>query len=93
MKYLVILNFLLSPYALAGEDHYKPKPKSPEPVVQPQVQPPAQPQGDSVHHESRSSKLAKIAGVLALIGITYHLTWGGKPDQNKGKITFEPRKE
>lgn len=87
MKSLMLVVALSLPLTvMAGGEHHKPnkpEPKPPAPVTS----------GDSVHHESRSSKLAKVAGVLALVGITYHLAWGGKPEQNKGKITFEPRKE
>jgi hypothetical protein len=85
MKTIIALLALTITPAFAGGDRDDHKTKPPVPVVQPQ--------GDSVHHESRSSKLAKIAGVAALVGLTYHLAWGGTPEQNKGKITFTPKKE
>jgi hypothetical protein len=81
---IALIALTLTSPVMAGGDYHKPKPKPPAPVVQ---------TSDDVHHESRSSKLAKIAGVAALIGLTYHLTWGGTPEQNKGKITFTPKKE
>ena len=80
MNKLAILIITALTFHVYAHDKDDPKPVPP-PVV-------AQPQGDDVHHESRTSKLAKVVGVAAAVGLVYHLTWGAAPSQTKQQVEF-----
>ena len=78
----LICMFLSAPVMAGGDYHPNPVP----PVTPPEVMP-----SDQVHHESRSSKAAKVLGVIGLGLISYHLIWHpkGRNDMVDGRSQIE----
>jgi len=98
-KIIFVLALSLSLPVMAGGNHHKPSPPviivTPPVVVPPPVvivNPPATPAvPDQVHHESRSSKAAKVLGVIGLGLISYHIIWHpkGRNDVFDGRSQVE----
>ena len=86
----LICMFLSAPVLANGGNHHNPPViiVTPPPVV---VPPQEVVHPDQVHHESRSSKAAKVLGVIGLGLISYHLIWHpkGRNDMVDGRSQIE----